>query len=220
VKKHLFSILLAVVIAGAGARHTFAQAPEQKAGADRAAAEEARQRAADQERRVLAAVTPLQVEVVVSRYQGDKKTGSQTYTMNVNATPSARVQGSPVTVVKIGSQVPLPNFAPPTGPDGKPLTPLTGGGPVVFKEIGTQIDCRARPLDDGRYELQVSVEETNVAPAGESGTRESINLPVLKTFQASNNLILRDGQTQQFVVATDRVTGEVVKVDVTMRVGK
>jgi hypothetical protein len=37
---------------------------------------------------------------------------------------------------------------------------------------------------------------------------------------AANNLVLRDGQTRQFTAATDRVTGEVVKVDVTLRVVK
>jgi hypothetical protein len=45
-------------------------------------------------------------------------------------------------------------------------------------------------------------------------------LPVIRTFRASNNLVLRDGQTRQFTAGADRITGEVVKVDVTLKVAK
>jgi hypothetical protein len=44
--------------------------------------------------------------------------------------------------------------------------------------------------------------------------------PVIRNFNASNNLVLRDGQTRQFTAAADRVTGEVIKVDVTLKVAK
>lgn len=43
------------------------------------------------------------------------------------------------------------------------------------------------------------------------------DLPVFRSFCSSNTLMLRDGQTSQFTAATDRVSGEVVKVDVTLR---
>ena len=36
----------------------------------------------------------------------------------------------------------------------------------------------------------------------------------------SADLVLRDGQTRQFTAAADRITGEVVKVDVTLKVVK
>jgi hypothetical protein len=42
----------------------------------------------------------------------------------------------------------------------------------------------------------------------------------LRTFQVSNSVVLRDGQTRQFTAATDRVSGEIVRIDVTLRVVK
>ena len=40
------------------------------------------------------------------------------------------------------------------------------------------------------------------------------------TFRSNNRLTMRDGQTIQYAVATDTVTGQVVKLDVTMNVVK
>ncbi|HVZ24240.1 MAG TPA: hypothetical protein VG871_24375 [Vicinamibacterales bacterium] len=208
-KKHLAVVAIALVTA-LGADRVNAQQPAPKPAPD-FLAEEAARLAAEQ-----AAVVPLEVTVVVSRYEGDKKVSSQPYVLNVNATPNRVVQQSPMTIVKIGSQVPVPNFAP-VGSDGKPVV---GGGPLVFKEIGTQIDCRARPLPDGRFELMLGVQETNVSPAGQSGTRETANVPVLRTFQTTNNLILRDGQSRQFAAATDPVNGQLVKIEVSVKVEK
>lgn len=226
-KKHVVILVLAMVTA-AGAGRAAAQQPQKPAGepapADviRAAGEQAK-RQAEEDRKASNQVVPLEVDVVVTRSQGDKKISAQPYTLNVNATSASSgiaVNASPMTVVKIGRQVPLPNFAPPTGPDGKPIGVMTGGGPIVFKEVGTQIDCRAKATPDGRFEIQLGVQDTSVMPAGESGTHEIANLPVLKTFQATNNLVLRDGQSRQFVAATDPVSGQQVKVDVTVKVVK
>jgi hypothetical protein len=41
-----------------------------------------------------------------------------------------------------------------------------------------------------------------------------------RTFSFSNTLALRDGQTVQFATATDKITGEVLKVEVTITVMK
>jgi hypothetical protein len=211
------TLVLAVILA-AGVIHVSAQEPAPRPAQSRsgdAVAVDARGGAPGGQ----GAVVPLEVTVVVSRYDGEKKVSSQPYVLNVNATQNAFVGQSPTTIVKIGSQVPLPNFAPAPGPDGKPA-PGMAGGPVIFKEIGTQIDCRARPLLDGRFELMLGVQETSVLPAGQSGTRETANIPVLRTFQTTNNLILRDGQSRQFAAATDPVSGQLVKIEVTVKVEK
>jgi hypothetical protein len=162
------------------------------------------------------AIVPVDVEVVISRYQGDKKVSSLPYALTVNAA-YFDVRGQHRTILRMGGQVPVPVMFPALGPDGKSVTGITGGGPVQYKEIGTQIDCSARPLDDGRFELFISVEDTALAPppGGEPGS-----LPALRTFASSNTIVLRDGQTRQFTAASDRITGEVVRVDVTLRVAK
>ena len=42
--------------------------------------------------------------------------------------------------------------------------------------------------------------------------------PVFRSFQSNNALALRDGQSQQYVAAADPVTGETIRVDVTLTV--
>jgi predicted small secreted protein len=44
--------------------------------------------------------------------------------------------------------------------------------------------------------------------------------PAFRSFKGVNTVLLKDGQTRQYTVATDRVTGEVLKVDVTLKVLK
>ena len=44
--------------------------------------------------------------------------------------------------------------------------------------------------------------------------------PSFRSFRATNAMVLRSGETGQFTTATDKVTGETVKVDVTLTVVK
>jgi hypothetical protein len=53
-----------------------------------------------------------------------------------------------------------------------------------------------------------------------AGSTPATSLPVIRSFRVSNNVVLKDGQTRQFTAAADRITGEVVKVDVTLKVAK
>jgi hypothetical protein len=118
----------------------------------------------------------------------------------------------------MGGAVPMPTMAPPTTPDGKPLPTGVLAGPVQYMDVGTNIDSNARPLPDGRFEVFVSIEDKSVATAGQVAPMST--MPFVRTFQTSNYLVLRDGQTRQYTAAADRVTGEVIKVDVTLRVVK
>ncbi len=44
--------------------------------------------------------------------------------------------------------------------------------------------------------------------------------PAFPTFSTTNTLVLRDGETGQLTVAADPITGEVIRVDVTLTVLK
>lgn len=165
-------------------------------------------------------VVPLDIEIVISRSQADKKISALPYALTVNApSPYTQLNSAPLTQLRMGGQVPLPTTAPALGPDGKPVAGVTGGGPIQYKEIGTFIDARGRWLDTqpATFEVWISVQEDAVAtPQGASAQ----SLPVIRTFRAANNLVLRDGQTRQFTAAADRITGETVKVDVSLKVAK
>jgi len=145
-------------------------------------------------------LVPLDVQVVVSRYQGDKKVSSLPYALAVNANDRR------ASSIRMGAEVPVVT------------NQVASGGPkppsiVNYKAIGTNIDCFARTMEDGRFQVNITVEDawvyenaaTTVAPtlAGQ---------PVMRSFKSTNTLVMRDGQTRQFTTATDRVNGEVVRI--------
>jgi hypothetical protein len=87
--------------------------------------------------------------------------------------------------------------------------------------VSNNIDCRASTLADGRYNVRCVIEQSSVYQApGASGDLTISSTPVLRIFRADEAMILRDGQTTQYTSATDPVSGEVLKVDVTLNVMK
>ena len=183
-----------------------AQQAEAVARAQQKVAEEAR-RAAQEANRLAEAklneLIPLELEVVISRYTPDnKKISSLPYSVAVNA--GQRADG---TKLRMGANVPVP-------------TGLGAASQITsynYQSVGTNIDSSARPLGDGRFVVTISVEERSVVQPTTGVTPAA---PVIRNFETQNNLVLRDGQTRQFTAASDRVTGEIVKVDVTLRVVK
>jgi hypothetical protein len=188
-----------------------AQQAEAVARAQQKVAEEARRTEEERIRRLEATeMIPVDVEVVVSRYQGDKKVSSLPYFLAINANGEASL--------RMGANVPVPTNVWPAGTVG-PVAPIS----FNYQNIGTDIDATVRPRGEGRFFVRVKVEERSVVQPPASATPISGTVsgaPVIRSFAAQNELILRDGQTRQFTAAADRVTGEVVKVDVTLKVLK
>jgi hypothetical protein len=188
---------------------------------DRLAEREANRRLGvlEEERKIaeeMQRIIPLDIEVVISRFQGDKKVSSLPYALVVNAT---RLAKPPVTVLRMGGRVPVPSstVATSTGPDGKPAREQFKS--FQYEEVVTQIDCSATPLPDGRFDVTVSVEDNGVATAAQDAGGGT-TLPIFRSFRTKNNIVLANGQTRQFTVAADRLTGETVRVDVTLKAPK
>jgi hypothetical protein len=168
-------------------------------------------------------IVPLKVTVVLSRYQGEKKVSSLPYTLMVNANdviggllPDVGPGGSRVARLRTGASVPVPSVSVPKEPSQAPA------GPVQYKPIGTNIDCSARSTDDGRFRLDISIEDSSVYSDGQTaqGVPKFSDIPSFRSFQTSNALFLKDGQSTEFTAAADRITGEVTKVSVTLTVVK
>jgi type II secretory pathway component GspD/PulD (secretin) len=171
-------------------------------------------RAQDQSASKAAAVTPLRVQVVLSKYQGDKKVSSLPYTLSVNSERGSRAS------LRMGAQVPIVvgTMPTPASADGKTATPLQS---IQYKDVGTNIDCLAYPIDsDGRYKLEISIEDSSVYTVEGQNAMRPGDHPSFRSFRSSNTLLLKDGQTAQFTTATDKVNGEVMKADVTLNVVK
>lgn len=154
---------------------------------------------------------PLRVQLVVSRYQGEKKISSIPYTLSVVA------NGRDSTSVRMGIQVPVPTTVPKAGAEGFP--PMTS---YNYRTVGTNIDCTARTIDAGVFRLDLTVEDTSVfVPEKEGPVASGVaGVPAFRNFTSRFTLLLRDGQTGQHTAATDPVSGEVLRVDVTMNVLK
>jgi hypothetical protein len=151
--------------------------------------------------------TNLRVQLVMSRYRDDKKTGSLPYTFTV--TPGgARVR------MRMGVEAPIPTAAPRKQAD-------TFDQSFSYRSVGTNVDCFARDLGNGSYELSITVENSSAIPGEKEGSGVAVaGVPLFRKFETSFGPVMRDGQTIQTIASTDPVTGEVVKIDVTMNVVK
>ncbi|MYH30855.1 MAG: type II and III secretion system protein [Acidobacteria bacterium] len=151
----------------------------------------------------------LSVEVRISRYLGDESVSSRPYVLAVTA-------GVGESSLELEDQVPVPVGQANVGPDGV-------SRPVAFnyQSVGTQISCFARARGDGRFEVSVRVQESSVGGDDDRTTADAalVSYPaIFRSFDSDNTLVLRDGQTRQYVAAVDAVTGETIRVDVTLTV--
>jgi len=157
-------------------------------------------------------VLPVRVQVVVARYQGDKRISSMPYTMSVNA--ALRGVGQ----IRIGADIPISMAAGQPPADGKPAAAAPA---ISYDQIGTQIDCRVTPTDDGRFVLELTVSEKSVYPDGEGpNVARPMGNPPFRSFRANNTMVLKDGQASEFAAAGDRLTGEIIRVEATLHVLK
>jgi hypothetical protein len=174
--------------------------------------------AATSQPRERAQPVPLQVTVVLTRQQGDKKISSLPYVLGVAA-------NSDRTTLRMSIQVPVPTtiLMPQKDAVSAPQTSYQ------YRDVGTNIDCTARALADGLYQLTILVEDSSLHLAADprkesastpSSNQASTGLPSFRSFKSSFTVVLKDGQTTQYTSATDPVTGEVVKIDLTLKVLK
>ena len=158
---------------------------------------------------------PLEAQIVISRYQGEKRVSSLPYVLSLKSSGVSRGGA----LLRLGSRVPIRTqvFTPPS--DGKSGATTNS---VNYENVGTNIDIGATALDDGRFEVTVTINESSVVtdPQDLKATPGSESYPVFRSYQSTNTLFAKDGQTTQFTAASDRVSGEVVRVEVKLMVLK
>jgi len=154
----------------------------------------------------------VKVGVVISRYQGDKKVSSLPYALGV-------VANGAKTSLRMGVDVPVIQtmFTSPT--KDAPATVPTAS--YNYRSVGTNIDCQAETAPGELYKLQMTVTDSSVQlETGERAKGMMPNVPMFRSVYSSFQVLLRDGQTTQYTSATDPVSGEVTKIDVTLNVLK
>ena len=90
-----------------------------------------------------------------------------------------------------------------------------------YRDVGTNIDCNATSQADGLLQSRHQTERL-LGQFRSEGTRDrrSRAYPAFRNFTSNFSILLKDGQTAQYASATDPVSGETLKVDVTINVLK
>jgi hypothetical protein len=154
--------------------------------------------------------TPLEVQIVLSRYQGDKRVSSVPYVLAVNTNGSAQLN--------MGAEVAIPNSTFTPGDPSK-VQPIVS---YNYRNVGTSITCSViTTSENGSFEVNISVDDNSVYLKDENAAGGGMSgMPAFRSFKSRNTLLLRDGQTRQYTAATDRVSGETIRIDVSLKVVK
>jgi hypothetical protein len=156
-------------------------------------------------------ITALMVDVTLSRYLNDKRLSSTPYTVSV--VPGFRSQ------LRMGGDVPVPSTTfTPVKEGEKSSAPLTS---YSYRNIGTSIDITAEAVVNAQWRLSLSIDDSSIYPADLAPpSTKTTGAPAFRSFKSVNAITLRDGQSLDYTMATDRLTGEVYRVSVKLTVVK
>ena len=164
---------------------------------------------------------PVQVDVVLTRWQGEKRTSSMPFVLIANASSRG---GS--TSIRMGVDVPVgtstSNVTQTTGAQGSnPRATNTARVATEFRNVGTDIDAQVTRLDATNYSVGLNIRDSSIFTSDQTKMPNTLVDPTaFRTFSASNNLNMTDGQTRLFGVATDKITGETMRIEVKLTVLK
>ena len=161
-----------------------------------------------------AAPVPLKVQLTLMRFKGDKKISSVPYVLGV-------LTNSQKTSLRMGVQVPVPVTVFAGKSDGALPAPQTS---YNYRDVGTNIDCEAGNLGNGLFNLIIAVDDSTLFldRSAESAEEKKIprDIPAFRSFRVSFAILLRDGQTMQYAAATDPISGEVMRIEVSLSLAK
>jgi hypothetical protein len=162
----------------------------------------------DDKAKVEAPSTAIKVQIVFSEFEGDKKTKSLPYVMYINAPDSTELRAGWVKF-RIGSRLPI----------------YVGKNEMQYMDVGTNVDARAAYTGEGHVLLQlilerswvegevsVPVTKADASPSDPSGGH--FQEPIIRGFKSELDMKLREGQPVESTVATDPISGKVVKVEI------
>jgi hypothetical protein len=170
-----------------------------------------------------APLVPVKVDIVLSRSQGDKKVSSLPYTIWANANEHGNNVSLRLGVdVPVGASLVTSGNENTSGSGRTTTTTSSTTNRVEFRNVGTSIDCLVRQTPDGRFWVRLNVQDSSIFTS-DSDARPPLKLAdpmAFRTFMFSNELPMRDGQSVQWASATDKITGEILKLDATLTVLK
>lgn len=172
------------------------------------------------------ATIPIRVDVVLTRLQGEKKISSLPFSLLANA-KDQRSRAEPVSIrmgvdVPVGTTSQTDNRTVPEGGSGATRSTESTTTRTQYRNVGTDIDCTALRLDESRFSIRVSISDSSIySPDGDGkAVPRSPDPAAFRTFSTSNTVVMRDGQTVLFGTGTDKISGETLKIEVTLHVAK
>ncbi len=149
------------------------------------------------------------VDIALSRFQGEKAVSRLPFHLVLS--------GDQRSSLRVGSDVPTGSMRSTTTQQGVTTAEL------VMTYIGTQIDASISAVNsDGRLSLWVNLDHRALASVPREVARPvvpgEVRVPdfAVRSFSATNSMIVREGIPSQFVVGSDSITGETVRAEVTV----
>ena len=158
--------------------------------------------------------TPIKVQIVFTEFEGDKKTKSLPYIIYMNSPDTNDLKPAWVKF-RIGSRLPV----------------YVGKNEMQYVDVGTNVDARSAHAPDGHVLLQMTLErswvegevsvpvsKSDASPSDPSGGH--FQEPIIRGFKSELDLKLREGQPVESNMATDPISGRVLKVEISFAVVK
>lgn len=176
------------------------------------------------ETRAPEAIVPAKLQIVLTEYDGTKKLSSMPYSIPLV------LQGTALTSsLRMGLRVPV-----------NTSISKTGEASFQYIDVGTNIDVsdigyrmnHVLPTP-GRFSVDIKIDRSSLyVPSRDkdghidggkdwtAGEPPPGDEPMIRQFRGDVTLLLRDGQEAEATVATDPLTGRVLKVEATLNVLK
>lgn len=151
-------------------------------------------------------LTPLKLELVVSRLQEGEKATDTPYKLYVTANGDS-------TYLRTGREVPIAVAKLPA-PSSEPTEELLMTS-YQYRNVGMNVTCRVFSHDE-RFRIKLQLERSSFFEGADS----SSDHPSFRTFNSELELLLADGQTAEIVAGSDPLTKESWAVEVTLQVLK
>jgi hypothetical protein len=170
-------------------------------------------------------VEPARLQIILTEYDGTKKISSMPYSV-----PFILSHTPLTSSLRMGVRVPVST------------TSKAGESSLTYIDVGTNIDVsdidyrmnqNHVPATPGRFSVDIKIDRSSLyVPSRDkdghidggkdwtAGEPPPGNEPMIRQFRGDVTLLLRDGQESEATVATDPLTGRVLKVQAILNVLK
>jgi hypothetical protein len=171
-------------------------------------------------------VEPARLQIVLTEYDGTKKISSMPYSI-----PFILSRTPLTSSLRMGVRVPVNTTTSKTGESS--LTYVDVGTNIDVSDIDYRMNQNHAAATPGRFSVDIKIDRSSLyVPSRDkdghidggkdwtAGEPPPGNEPMIRQFRGDVTLLLRDGQESEATVATDPLTGRVLKVEAVLNVLK